>query len=41
MVIRKVQNLFSFGIRSLPPADVESLGAALPACPQIHEIYAG
>jgi len=40
MVIRKAQNFFSFGIRALPPADVESLDAARPACPQIHEIYA-
>jgi hypothetical protein len=41
METRKAQNFFSAGIRALPPAGVESLDAALPAPPQIHEIYAG
>jgi len=41
MEIRKAQNFFSVGIRAPPPADVESLDAALPARPKIHEIYAG
>jgi hypothetical protein len=33
MVNRKTQNFFSFGIRALPPAHVESVDAALPDRP--------